>query len=274
MKSLLWSRTFRILIAILSLALVASLCGAPDGSDEAEAPEEEAQVEEEDVEEEEPAVEEEEVEAEELEAEESDAGAVEKAGSGVVPSGGDPSVPMPSGLEVTIAFVNKSELDICRIWVTPTAADSWGEAVELPSPLPDGSTHNVTGLPAGFYDIKVEDCAGNVLAWNQGIDVQESAIPIEADVDVPVAVASFRNDLQDDICAVYMTRVEDFADKGWRRNLISETNMFVPNQIRYLKAGEGNWNFRVETCGGDVYEGSNLPLTTGDNIFDISTLEW
>lgn len=271
MKSLLRSGKFKILIAILSLALVASFCSR-SGGDEAEAPEE-PRVLEEEVDEAEATVEEVPA-AEEEEVEEPAAEEVERPGSGVEPAKGDQSVPMPDGPEVTIAFVNKSELDICRIWVTPTAATSWGAAIELSSPLPSGSTHNVTGLPAGFYDIKVEDCAGNVLAWNQGIDVPVSEVPIEADVDVPVAVASFRNDLQEDICAVYMTRMEDFADKGWRRNLISDSNRFIPGQIRYLKAGEGDWNFRVETCGGDIYEGSNLSLTPGDNIFDVSALEW
>ncbi len=272
MKDFIRSGKFKILVAFLSLALVAPLC--PDFGDETAVP----QVEEPEAAPTEaiPAAQEQQGQtgADAQEQTGAEEPAVARASSGVEPSKGDQSVPMPDGPEVTIAFINKSDLDICRIWVTPTAEPSWGAAIELSKPLSSGSSYSVTGLPAGYYDIKVEDCAGNVLAWNQGIDVPESGVPVEADVAVPVAVASFRNDLQDDICAVYMTRVEDFAQDGWRRNLISSSNRFVPSQIRYLKAGEGDWNFRVETCGGDVYEGSNLSLTTGDNIFDVSALEW
>lgn len=171
-----------------------------------------------------------------------------EGGSAPPPAVSGADVPMPSGGETSIEFVNNTDSSICYIYVTPTAADAWDDNVSEFISVPSGKTHIISGLAAGFYDIKVEDCKLNVIAWEMYIEIPASSTPIEAPVDPPEHTLTFFNDLDESICGVYMTRVEDFEEKGWRRNLLSSFEVIFPDQERLFKSGAGEWNLRLETC--------------------------
>jgi hypothetical protein len=195
------------------------------------------------------------------------------SGGGLAESGTGPDVPMPSGEPTAIKFVNNTDVDMCYVFVTPSAAEDWGsDHLDFTDTSP-GGIFTSSGMLAGVYDIKVEDCDRNLLAWNLFVDVPYTDGAIEAPVDPLEHSLTFTNDLDEDICAVHMTRVEDFDEYGWRRNLLSEDEAITVGSARMFKSGAGDWNFRFETCGGGSVIEVFTQAVSGMMDFNLSSFK-
>lgn len=212
-----------------------------------------------------------EIDAVELIGVSSQGGGASSQGGGALSGGAGGDAQMPSGPPTAIKFVNQSSKDICYVYITPSAADSWGsDHLDFTDTSPGGS-FTASGMAAGVYDIKVEDCSFNLIAWNLFVDVPASSEPAEALVDDAPHTLTFANDLNEAVCGVYMTRVEDFDTKGWRRNLLGPGEDILAGQSRLFKSGEGDWNFRFETCGGGTIIEALGIAVSGKMNFSLSS---
>ena len=70
----------------------------------------------------------------------------------------------------TLTVINQSSVDICYVYISPSESDSWGEDWLGDDSIRPGKRRQFR-LPEGEYDVKAEDCDGNVLEEYRGVDL-------------------------------------------------------------------------------------------------------
>lgn len=81
------------------------------------------------------------------------------------------------------SLVNNTGVDIHYVFITPHHANDWGSDVMGKDSLPNGSSVAISFSPgdkATFWDIRVEDLAGNFLMWENFNLKEISTITIKA----------------------------------------------------------------------------------------------
>ncbi len=81
-----------------------------------------------------------------------------------------PPTQAPSGMaELTVQ--NNSGIVVCAVYISPVESESWGEnALAKDDVLRSGSQH-VFQIPEGSYDLRADDCNGNLVAYYFGVDL-------------------------------------------------------------------------------------------------------
>lgn len=109
--------------------------------------------------------------------------------------------------EATLWAINSSATDICWLYISPNTADSWGENWLGADILPAGSETMFT-LSAGLYDLRAEDCNGDMLAerYSANIEGEVEWELYEEEADHPngdgVGV-TFVNETSEPVCYVW-----------------------------------------------------------------------
>jgi hypothetical protein len=74
------------------------------------------------------------------------------------------SAPVQTTEGLTLEITNQSGAEIWYVYISPTEAEDWGEDwLGEEDVIPEGETHLITGIPAGTYDIRVEDQLGEAV---------------------------------------------------------------------------------------------------------------
>jgi len=115
--------TWRILLAVSVLVLVALACGS---SDETPAPEVQTTPE-------------------------------VKITPEVKPTLPPPDTPTPAPQGATLEIINDSGAEVWYVYLSPSKADQWGEDWLGDYVIQDGETYAIEGIPEGLYDIRAED---------------------------------------------------------------------------------------------------------------------
>jgi hypothetical protein len=76
--------------------------------------------------------------------------------------------------QVTLTAINQSGVEICYLFVAPDGSNGWGtDRLGSGATLAPGDSFAVR-VTAGRYDVRVEDCDGNVLDEVRGADLSEN----------------------------------------------------------------------------------------------------
>lgn len=76
----------------------------------------------------------------------------------------------------TVSVVNNSSTEICYLYISPAGADTQSEdKLGAEETIPTGSTRDFTEIPAGSYDLRAEDCSGNLITENNDVTVNGGA---------------------------------------------------------------------------------------------------
>jgi hypothetical protein len=70
--------------------------------------------------------------------------------------------------EQDFTVVNKTGVEIHKLFVSPHRTDEWGEDILGKDTLPDGETLDITfskHATAAHWDLRIEDAKGNSLEW-------------------------------------------------------------------------------------------------------------
>jgi hypothetical protein len=79
----------------------------------------------------------------------------------------------PSGPSIRV--VNSSGVDICFLYVSSSNEDNWGNDEIANTILSDGSSHVVSGLSNGNYDLKADLCDGTeIVEMGFAVDGEET----------------------------------------------------------------------------------------------------
>lgn len=82
----------------------------------------------------------------------------------------------------TLVIVNQSSAEVCYVYISPTDSDTWGEDWLGDDTIPPGHQRQFK-LPAGEYDVKAEDCDGEVIEDHRAVDVSGKVVWTVEDVD-------------------------------------------------------------------------------------------
>lgn len=160
--------------------------------------------------------------------------------------------PVDGGTTTGLSFVieNAGGAEICYIYMVEASSDplDWGPDQLGENTIASGDSFTLTNLPAGIYDIKTEDCDGNVLSWNYGqtVDQDGMVLSVSGATDQLVIV----NNSSLNYCQVYLSPGDS---DNWGRPQISEETRVDSGVTRRIAASSLNaWDLRAVPCeGGD-----------------------
>jgi hypothetical protein len=108
-----------------------------------------------------------------------------------------------------------------------------------------GSEYTIINIPAGQYDVLVEDCDHNVMAWNFAADlVADSTLTISTAPNVVI----IENHGSTPLCGVYISAAN--SDR-WGRGHLNDSHPIEPAESRSFALQPGLWDLRVVSCEGE-----------------------
>jgi hypothetical protein len=69
-----------------------------------------------------------------------------------------------------VTLINQSDVEICYVYFSPSDEDTWGEDWLGNDSVPPGESRDIE-LPVGTYDVKAEDCDGEVIDQHRNVDI-------------------------------------------------------------------------------------------------------
>lgn len=76
----------------------------------------------------------------------------------------------PTAGKANLTVVNQAGVAICYLYISPSDADTWGEDWLGDAVIRPGKQRTFS-LPPGEYDLKAEDCEGNILSEHHNVDI-------------------------------------------------------------------------------------------------------
>ncbi len=152
--------------------------------------------------------------------------------------------------EGAIEITNGSGYEVATLYISETGADSWGDNWLGGDTIAEGNSYVVEDIPAGIYDVRVKDAAGNVVETLYSVEING---PTTWDL-VPFV------DLPDNAQVRFE---EDFTDNrnNWGNDDTEDVNYREPDDGEYcmlikstdMTAWEWYEPFRTDEFYGQVY---------------------
>jgi hypothetical protein len=145
----------------------------------------------------------------------------------------------------SLIFRNDTGLLICALFVIPSDQPDWG-LNQLSQPLPSGQEITLHGIPANSYDVKLQDCDGNIIAWVVDIELPDNTAG-GVQLNPPSNFLTLVNNSAGPICGVYAVP----PNRGpYRRNLLAADQSITPGAQLNISFDPGQWTISVESCDG------------------------
>lgn len=154
-----------------------------------------------------------------------------------------------SSTDTNLEIVNNTDVSICYVYIASSTDDTdWGnEVLGEGVVIASGATDVVSG-PPGVYDIILEDCDHNVVAWNYGADLSSD---ITLTVSGSPDTLTILNNSTFDFCGIYL-KTPNTTD--WGRSHLNPEHPIYAGETRVFAVTAGAWDLRAETCDGQEVE--------------------
>jgi hypothetical protein len=152
-----------------------------------------------------------------------------------------------SGEETDLEIVNNTDSSICYVYIaSSTDATDWGdEVLGTDVIIAAGATDTVSG-PAGVYDIILEDCDHNVIAWNYGADLTaDTTLTVSGSPDTLIV----QNNSSFDICGLYISSPDETT---FGRSHLNPAHPIAAGQTRSFAVTSGTWDLRAQPCDESI----------------------
>lgn len=176
-------------------------------------------------------------------------------------------VPTPTPEKPTVVNLtvdNQSGATICYLYISVDISDEWGDdQLGTDGSIDAGQSYTFEDIEPGTYDIRAEDCEGNIIADEYSLDMTAG----DQIWEVPADMASLTviNDSSYPLCELYV--VETDSD-DWGQNQLDSGQTIEPgSQYTLSNIPYGSYNLRAVTCD------SNWEYTLLDTAFS-GPLEW
>lgn len=166
---------------------------------------------------------------------------------------------LPQGTGM-IRFENNYSDSVCLIYMTLSSRAIWGRPV-VDQELKTGDSFTVREIPPGSYDLKVQDCQGNILAWTLELVVENTTDGVYKIFD-PTDFLEVRNASSLALCELYARPANASA---YPRNLLSDNQSIASGNSYYLGLTNAEWDIKVVACGasGKTLEVDNFLIRGG-----------
>ncbi len=154
----------------------------------------------------------------------------------------DTVVPVAGG-DVRITFNNRSDYEVCYVFISPSDSDAWGEdRLAADETIASGGVRTFE-LPAGAYDLMARACDQAVMttAWGVSSDL---AIEISRPGYVPLRVA---NDIGQDVCYVF---ISPEVNDNWGDDRLGEMEIVTDGETRLFFLSPDTYDLMVQDCSG------------------------
>jgi hypothetical protein len=174
-----------------------------------------------------------------------------------VPTEAPPPTPVPEEPEEpeveggSLDIANYTEEPICFVYISPADTEDWGpEQLGEGNVIAPGDTFTITNIPPAAYDIKAEDCNGDVVARNDGVKL--GALDFTWTLGEQTGaelVLENRSGLT--ICYLYI--VPD-SSTGWGDDQLGDYMIASGEDHTITDIPPGTYDLRVESCEGQSAE--------------------
>jgi hypothetical protein len=171
-----------------------------------------------------------------------------------VPTEPPPPTPVPEEPEVegsSLDITNYTEEPICYVYISPADTEDWGpEQLGEGNVIAPGDTFTITDIPPDTYDIKAEDCNGDVVARNDGVKL--GALDFTWTLgEEGGAKLILENRSELTIC--YLFIVPD-SSTGWGDDQLGDYMVASGEDHTVTDIPPGYYDLRVESCEGQSAE--------------------
>jgi hypothetical protein len=176
---------------------------------------------------------------------------------------GDPTLPTPTPTPTltppaaTLTLYNDAGEAVCRVFIVPAGSASWGEDQLGGAEFVDPGENRSFSIPQGRYDVKAEDCEGNVLDRQENVLVEGMSawlIPGEPDPTAEPRLLTLSNESGQTVCAVYITLSALSEEQEWGENRLQPGEVVEPGETRSFSVPAGTYDLRAEDCEGNVID--------------------
>lgn len=179
----------------------------------------------------------------------------------------------PSAGVVGIQVENLSSAPVCFAFVTTPDSDSWGNDLLGENGIIEIGANTVFELPAGTYDLRLDDCFGKVMAVELGLAVNALTNVAVQDVPLPQAgdaPVTMLNDVPEvNACYVYIApnTSSEWGDDWLGTGLVVPTDyqivFNVPSGTYDMQALDCNFQLINETYGVELTSAGYVWLLSG-----------
>lgn len=175
-----------------------------------------------------------------------------------IPPTPEPKQPQAEGGSLDI--VNDSGETICFVYISTSDSEDWGpEQLGEDTILEPGQTFTITDIPPGTYDIKAEDCSGEIMARNY--EVKLGAADFTWTIGgAATATLILENRSGVSLCYLYITTD---SSSGWGPDQLGEGNIINNGEnFTITDIPPGVYDLRVESCEGQFAERQDVSIET------------
>lgn len=151
------------------------------------------------------------------------------------------------GTDTDLEIVNNTAGTICYVYIaSSTDATDWGDEVLGADVIIGVNETNVVSGPPGVYDIILEDCDHNVVAWNYGADLTaDTTLTVSGSPDTLIV----ENTSSFDICGIYISSPDETS---FGRSHLNPAHPITSGQTRSFAVTAGTWDLRAQPCDSSI----------------------
>lgn len=170
-------------------------------------------------------------------------------GNGGTPTESAPNTVAPvnnSGGGLNIKIDNRSPMDICYVYISPSSADAWGaDQLSDEETIGSGSSKSFS-LAADTYDVRLENCDEHVVGTGWEISSAETLVVGDSRATTALLVS---NESSTDVCYVYISSP---SAEDWGADWMGDSESIPSGSSRVFFVESGTYDLDADDCDGET----------------------
>lgn len=169
----------------------------------------------------------------------------------------------PAAGTAELALENNSGIPLCAVYISSTESDSWGDNWLATDEMIRSGSNRTFQVPEGSYDVRADDCDGNLVAYYMGVDLAGSMTwSLDPLRRAPVLIV---NESSHEICYLYISPSDS---EEWGPDWMGKDVTIPAGSTRTLQVPLGTYDLRADDC-------DHNPLNTQSGInVDANGITW
>lgn len=162
-------------------------------------------------------------------------------------SDGDAVAPPPSGSGAAVTVVNGAQGDICTVFISSVTESTWGDSF-IVNPIAVGDSQTFDVAP-GDYDIRADDCSGNIMHSETGVSVQGTVAFNVSTGGGPTVPVVLQNNSAATVCYVLISPT---GAADWGADRLDASEVIGSGDSHTFNVAAGDTDFQARDCDQNV----------------------
>ena len=173
--------------------------------------------------------------------------------------------------EITFTLVNPTGADLIGVQLSPSLATHWGPNDLAAGEVLAPGARRAFQIPAGTYDLRLIDRAGETQAEEYGLDLfQDTGYPLAGGASAS-AVVELINRSAVTLCDVYISPV---TDTTWGLDWLAPSESVAPGGTRLFNVPSRRYDLRADDCSGNpAFEQYGFSIGAGGFTWSVGSTE-